>query len=152
MKDIIISTLDKFNADCDNNAPTTMLEKKSISIMDIDPWELADFMRKKNIPKDVEFDGRDNGYDAWDDILLSWNVIVPASESYKIGIKKSRFKNAAHQTVCNALKESGYINYSSLISIKEYKKFKRTSIYKMYVNKEFNQLVEYFSIYYKSAE
>jgi hypothetical protein len=77
MKDLIIAGLDSAFDQLIKQTPKTKKITKSISIYDVKPIDLPQFMLDNNIPADAYFDGKDNGYDGWDDILLSWDINIP---------------------------------------------------------------------------
>lgn len=146
VEEIIELALDDAFATIQMTIPKTKKAIKSISIIDVNPLELTSFMKKNNIPDDAVFDGRDNGYDAWDDILLSWEVDVPTSAKDKDAFKRKRFTDIAFRKVYDSLKDKGYKRKgfdSSLL-----KQFKDTTLYDMYTNQEFDRILQYYSMYF----
>ncbi len=148
MKELIIQALnDSFNL-LEKQVPLTKKQNKSISILDVEPLELPTFMRDNNIPNDAYFTGKDNGYDGWDDILLAWSIDVPTTEKDKIEFKKKRFTDIAWKFIYDLLfNKNGYkrVGYNSGLL----KEFDDTTVYDMYVNKEFDRLVKYYSLRFK---
>jgi hypothetical protein len=146
MKNLIIIALDQANAALKAPLTKTIVHSKSVSIMDISPLELVDFMKKNNIPEDAYFDGRDNGYDAFDDFLLTWDIktTLPTTDEDKITHNRKRFNNSAYRSVYNLLTTNGYerVGYSTGLL----KPFDDTTIYDMYVAGEWDRLVDYFSL------
>jgi hypothetical protein len=144
MKDLIKSALDSLYASLKANAPTTGRATKSISILDVDPLDLPNFMRDNNIPDTAFFDGEDNGYDGWDDILLSWEVTVPLSDTaIEHGIRNS-FNLRAFKPVFDILISNGYTRISSGSHM--YRDFKNTTVYDMYRAGDWDRLVDYYSL------
>lgn len=126
--------------------PQTKVEVRSVSITGLSPSELPDLMAKHNIPDNAYFDGRNNGYDAWDDILLSWEVSVPTTEEDKLKFIKKHFNAAAFPQVYSLLTTNGYkrVGFNSACL----KEFSGTSAYDMYVAGDYDRLIKYYSLYF----
>lgn len=159
MKELLKQALDLAVIKLESITPQIKKKKNSISILDVNPIDLAKFMQENNIPNDASFDGRDNGYDAWNDILLSWEVDVSTSEKEKLEYKNRRFHDIAFKYVFDLLTTNGYKRTSGLdIGRITYKKtsnnissiimFDNKSVYEMYMDKDLNKLVEYYSMYF----
>lgn len=119
--------------------------RKEISIIDVEPLELTNFMKENNIPDDAEFSGTDNGYDGWNDIVLAWYVKEPISEKEIDKIYRKFFYKKALMYVPKLLVNNGYIwkqtgsvqkNISSLL-------------YQKYLENDEQWLVEFFSKSYE---
>lgn len=147
MKDLIISALKEAGEKLERTTPLTKKEKRSISIADVKPVKIIEFMQENNIPEDADFDGRDNGYDAWDDICLSWYIDVPTTERDKEESKRKRFEYVAWKHVFESLTSNGYTvaGYNP----DDFKQFKDTSLYDMFVEGDFERLVKYYSLRFK---
>jgi hypothetical protein len=147
MKDLLIVALDNAFADFSKRIPQTKKKTESVSIMDVKPMDLVQFMKDNEIPESACFDGRDNGYDAWDDILLSWDVDVPTTEKDKLEYCRDRFSTPAFRFVYDTLTKNGYkrVGYNTGLL----KPFKGTTVYDMYTNKDFDRLVDYYSLPFK---
>ena len=146
VEELISQALDESFTLLEKQVPKTKKSIKSISIIDVKPLELSSFMKKNNVPDDAFFDGRDNGYDAWDDILLSWDVDVPTSGKERSDFRRRRFTDIAFRKVYDSLKDKGYKRKgfdSSLL-----KQFKDTTLYDMYTNQEFDRILQYYSMYF----
>lgn len=130
--------------------PQTKKKVLSKSILDVDPIDLISFMKKNNIPDDAYFDGRDNGYDGWNDILLSWDIDVPTTKEDKLKFKKRTFSDIAFKKIYDLLTVNGYkrVGYNTAL-LKEYD---NTTIYDMYLNNEFDRLVKYYSNPFKKID
>lgn len=145
-EELIIEILDESFNLLEKQVPTTKKSIKSISIRDVNPLEITSFMNKNKIPDDAYFDGRDNGYDAWDDILLSWEVDVPTTIEERNKYRRRRFTDIAFIKIYDSLKEKGYKRKgfdSSLL-----KQYKDTTLYDLYTNKEFDRILQYYSMYF----
>jgi hypothetical protein len=146
MKDLIIDSLKDSLDILEKRTPKNKKVVKSISIMDVNPVDLKDFMSKNNIPNTAYFDGRDNGYDAWDDILLSWEVETPTTKKEQLIYKRRVFSDIAFKLIYNTLINNGYKRVGVCSS--KFKEFDDTTIYDMYVNKDYDRLVKYYTLYF----
>ena len=144
MKELITSALDKAFELLEKQIPQTKKKTESVSIMDVKPTDLARFMRDNEIPDEVCFNGKDNGYDGWNDILLSWDIDVPTTEQDKMRYRVKRFTNVAWRFVYDILIKNGYkrTGYNSGLL----NQFDDTTVYDMYVNKDFERLEQYYSL------
>ena len=144
MKELIIQSLNTAFTVLEKRTPLTKKKAESVSIIDINPIDIPSFMKTNNIPNDASFDGRDNGYDAWDDILLSWEIDIPTTDKDKLKFKRDKFSSIAFKLVYDLLIKNGYkrVGYSSSLL----KQFDDTTVYDMYINKDFDRLVKYYSL------
>ena len=160
MKDLILNALNDAFTTLENQVPQTKKKTETISIQDVKPSELMSFMKSNDIPKDAYFSGTDNGYDGWNDIVLAWEVDVPTSEKEKSEYKNYRFHDIAFKKVYDLLTTSGYKRTSRRDQGRiTYKKrsnaissiimFDNKSVYEMYVDKDLDKLVEYYSMYFQ---
>lgn len=145
MKDLIIQVLPSA-LDAASYAETKN-EIQSISVMDVSPIALPVFMEENGIPSDAWFSGNDNGYDGWDDFMLSWDVVVPTTDAERQHSLRESFRRRAFRRVSDLLKENGYRRYGS--STRLFKAFDDTTVYDMYMNGEIDRLVDYYSLYFK---
>ena len=144
MKELIIQALNDAFVLLEKQVPQTKKKTESISITDVKPMDIISFMKDNNIPNDACFDGRDNGYDAWDDILLSWEIDVPTTDKDKKEFKIKRFTGISWRFVYDLLTKNGYkrVGYNTGLL----KQFDDTTVYDMYINKDFDRLVKYYSL------
>ncbi len=144
MRNLIILELSNAIALLEKQLPLTKKETKNISIIDVRPLDLTLFMEKNNIPNNASFGGRDNGYDAWDDIVLTWEVDVPTTDKDKLVFKRKRFTDIAWKFIYNSFINSGYrrVGFNSGLL----KEFDDTTVYDMYINKDFDRLEKYYSL------
>lgn len=160
MKNLILKALDEAFTILENQVPQTKKKTETISIQDIKPLELISFMKSNNIPNDAYFTGTDNGYDGWDDIVLAWEVDVPTSEKEKLEYKNYRFQYIFFRKVYDLLIPNGYkripfqnqgrITYKRISNnISSIIMFDNKSIYEMYIDKDIDKLVEYYSMYFQ---
>ena len=145
MEDLIIKALDDTIIKLDKITPTTKKKTKSISIIDVSPLDIPSFMKDNNIPNNAYFNGIDNGYDGWHtDILLSWDIDVPTTGDDKLKFRRNRFTTIAFKSVYDSLTSNGYkrVGYNSGLL----RDFNDTTVYDMYLVKDFNRLVKYYSL------
>ncbi len=140
MKDLIIPALQK--AWVNLEAPTSKKVTRQMIIDDVAPVDLISFMNANNIPPTAYFSGRANGYDAFDAIVLEWEVEVPTTWEDNEGYHKRVFNGHAFRYVSAALIEAGYKRVSPNSS--EFKKF--PSVYEMLFDED--MLVSYYSLYF----
>lgn len=144
MKNLIIESLHEGYNFLKKTTPKTKIMEKTISIIDVKPIDLLTFMKDNNIPENACFDGGDNGYDG----LLSWDVKVPNMEEDRVKYIADKFnKGTAFKFVYNKLISNGYkrIGFNSTYL----KEFKNTTPYDMFINKEMDKLVKYYSLFFK---
>lgn len=146
MTELLISALDEAFIILNKSIPQTKKITKSISILDVKPIELVSFMRNNDIPDEAYFDGKDNRYDGWNDIQLSWEVDVPTTDKDKLDFCRRRFNDIAFTLIYNSLTTNGFKRITLTSSF--FKEFKDTNIYDMYVNKDFERLEKYYSNYF----
>jgi hypothetical protein len=132
MKYLIILALNNAFDVLNKRTPFSKIKTESMDILDVSPLNIVSFMKDNNIPDDAYFGGRDNGYDAFDAILLCWDVRILTTD-------KDRFKFVSDLLKNNGYKRNSY-NSASL------KQFDDTTVYDMYINKNFDRLVEYYSL------
>lgn len=144
VKHIIISVLNNAHNDVCNQVPLTKIATKSIQIDDIKPVNLLSFMQENKIPDNAYFNGRNNGYDGFDAILLEWAIDVPTTEKDKAAFLKKRFNTIAGSRVYKTLSERGYKREgfnSGLLAA-----YDDTTVYDMYIAKDWDRLLNYFSL------
>ena len=157
MKNLISKALNNAFTTLENQLPQTKKKTKTISIQDVKPSQLMSFMKSNDIPNDAYFTGTDNGYDGWNDVVLAWEVDEPTSEKEKSEYKNYRFHDIAFKKVYDLLTTNGYkrisdrnqgrITYKKRSnSISSIIMFDNKSVYEMYMDKDLDKLVEYYSM------
>lgn len=143
MKDLLIQALTDAFALFEKQIPKTKTETKEISIENVKPLDIVDFMKEKGIPDDAYFVGPEEGQYG---VFLSWDVQVPTTEADKVKFAKKQYRNVAWRYVYKSLTENGYekIPYD----FPYFRKFGNTTVYDMFINKDFDLLVEYYSGYF----
>lgn len=151
MKELIIEALTQvLNFVTQTTPRQKKVKKSSVSIRDVDPLELPQFIKDNNIPNDAYFDGTDNGYDAWDDIVLSWKEEVEKSMDEFANDVKERFnEHYSFKAVFETLTKNGYKRKSKSPNPSDRKNFHDTTVYDMYAISDFDRLVEYYSLYFE---
>ena len=160
MKNLISKALNNAFTTLENQLPQTKKKTKTISIQDVKPSQLMSFMKSNDIPNDAYFTGTDNGYDGWNDVVLAWEVDEPTSEKEKSEYKNYRFHDIAFKKVYDLLTTNGFkrisdrnqgrITYKKRSnSISSIIMFDNKSVYEMYMDKDLDKLVEYYSMYFQ---
>lgn len=159
MKDLIINALDGAFLTLERQVPQTKKKSETASILDVKPSELISFMKSNDIPNDAYFSCTGNG-DDWNDIVLAWEISVPTTEKDKLEFKNRRFHDIAFKSVYDLLTSNGYkrmterdrgrISFSK--SSPHIVMFDKKTVYEMYIDKDFDKLVEYYSLYYVRKE
>jgi hypothetical protein len=144
MNELIIQALNDAHILLEKQTPQTKKKTESVSIINVKPLDIPSFMNNNNIPNDAYFSGTDNGYDAWNDIVLAWEIDIPTTEKDQLSYKRRRFTDVAFKFVYDSLTKNGYkrVGYNTSLL----KQFDDTTVYDMYINKDFDRLVEYYSL------
>lgn len=139
-KDLIIPALQ----DCLDgyNPPTTKRvykESSSISYMGID--DILNLMEVNNIPKNATIISHN------DNPAFEWEEVEPITEEEKKEIRKNVFNGyRAFEVVNKVLTQNGYKRIP--VWSNEFKPFKGTTVYDMFVNREFDRLHKYYSLFF----
>jgi hypothetical protein len=160
MKNLISKALTDAFITLENQVPQTKKKTETLSIQDVKPSQLSSFMKSNDIPNDAYFSGTDNGYDGWNDIVLAWEIDVSTSEKEKSEYKNYRFHDIAFKRVYDLLTTNGYKRISDRNKGRiTYKKrsnnvssiimFDNKSVYEMYMDKDLDKLVKYYSMYFQ---
>jgi hypothetical protein len=146
MKELIEQALNECYFDVEKQIPKTKKKTKSISVLEVPPIELLEFMKENNIPDTAWFNGKGNGYDGYDDFILEWDIEVPMTEEDKLSFRKNRFNSWCYGRVNKLLSNNGYkrADYDRM-ALQE---FKDTTIFDLYMNKDFDRIVKYYSIWF----
>lgn len=144
MKNLIMTALNDAYMKFGKTIPQTKKASHFISISDVNPLDIAKFMKDNSIPNTASFGGKDNGYDAWDDIGLCWDIDVPTTDKDKLKFKKDKFSTTAFKFVFDILTTNGYkrVGFNSGLL----KQFNDTTVYDMYINNDYDRLVAYYSL------
>lgn len=140
MKDLLIQALTDAFAHVEKQIPQTKTQRKEISIENVKPLDIVDFMKENGIPDDAYFVGPEEGQLG---VFLSWEVQVPTTEADKLKFVKNKTDYVTWQYVYKLLTANGYkrIPYDSSY----FRKFGDTTVYNMFHKKDFDRLVEYYS-------
>jgi len=145
MKELIIKALDEAYLTLSIRTPQTKKETVYAYIEDVEPLELADFMKSNNIPDNAYFGAEPNSYDSFDRVCLCWEIDAPTTDKDRLTYKRDKFTYIASKPVFEALSKAGFKRKSfSSLGLR----FKDTTVYDMYINKDFDRLVEYYSLYF----
>lgn len=146
MKELIIEALDSAYEKFKNTIPLTKKQTEYVSIDGISPLKLPEFMKENDIPQDAWLGGKPNGYDSFDEVCLCYDIDMPTNEKEKDKYRKTRFTDYAWRAVYEKLikENTGYkrVGYNSGLL----KQFDDTTVYEMYMAKDFDRLVAYYSL------
>ena len=150
MKNILIQALDTAFEVMNSVPPQTKRVVKSVSIEGIEPLQLQKFIKDNNIPKKAYFGGHGNIEEGESEAFLCWDVDEPLSvvEQRKHDVKK--FDRQSWYTVYKWLINEGYKRIGCNTS--EFKQFADTTLLDMYMEKDFDRLVKYYSLYFKKPD
>ena len=141
MKDLLIQALTDAFELVEKQVPQTKKETKEISFGNVKPIDVVVFMEENGIPDDAYLTGGDD--EGQYGVFLCWDVEVPTTEADKLKFVKKQYSNVAWQYVYKLLTANGYkrIPYDSSY----FRKFNDTTLYNMFIEKDFDRLVEYYS-------
>jgi hypothetical protein len=144
MKEFIIQALTEAILKVEKQTPQLKNKLIEVNIEDVSPLNIVEFMKENNIPDDAYFGGRDNGYDAFDQICLCYNIKIPTTDKDKLKFKRDRFSTIVFKIVYDLLLENGYKRIGSSSGL--YKEFDNTTVYDMFIANDFDRLVKYYSL------
>ncbi len=150
MKDLIIIALNNAFTLLEKQIPQTKPKLIEVNIDDVSPLNIVQFMKDNNIPDTAYFGGKDNGNDGFSEICLCYTVDIPTTDKDKLTYCKRRFTDIAWRKVYDLLLANGYkrVGYSTFFL----KEFDDTTVYDMYLAKDFDRLVKYYSLPFKLIE
>lgn len=147
MKELIKHALDEAYEKALKSASTqkTKKEYKYIEIKDVKPLELSNFMKENNIPDNVYFstDNNHNGI-----VCLCYEVEVNQSDSDKELMTKLIFNALYFGIIHKVMTSNSYTLQGAVLS----KYFHFDYVYNLYMDKNFNELVKYFTVYFEKKE
>lgn len=146
MKELIIEALDSAYEKFIKTIPLTKNQTEYVNIQDVEPMKLSDFMKENDIPETAWFGGKPNGYDSFDEICLCYDIEVPTTEKEKETYRKEKFRSYAWHSVYDKLmkENNGYkrVGYNTGLL----RQFDDTTVYEMYMAKDFDRLLAYYSL------
>ena len=99
----------------------------------------------ENIDKNVIQFIANTDYSTYGDIIAIFDIEVPKTKHDLEIEKEKRFKNKYFKVVYDEMIKNGYKRSFSSHSLKE---FDDTTVFKMFLNKDFDRLVKYFSLFF----
>lgn len=113
----------------------------------IKPLDLPNFMKSLNIPPDAYFSSSYEGEMSFGRSVypsLCYEITIPTTNEDKLKYCKEKFSTIAYNSVFKVLTKEGYkrTGFNSGL-LKDYKD---TTVYDMYINKDFDRLVNYYSL------
>ena len=139
MKEEIMSTFQNLLGRINNGMPDTKKVLKSIDISDVYPFDMNDYLKVNNIPPDAYFSS-----DTDENPVISYEVEVPMTEAEKESLRKRRFNTFYFKYVYDLLIPMGYKRRG--FNSGELSRFDGTTVYDMFINKEYDRLMDYFSL------
>ena len=149
MKDLITQALNNAFALFEKSVPQTKSETKYVNIDDVSPLNIVNFMKENDIPDNACFGGKPNGYDAFDQVCLCYDIKIPTTDKDKLEYKKKRFTSSAWAKVYPLLTQNGYKRVG--FNTGRLKEFDDTTVYDMFINNDFDRLVKYYSLPFTKA-
>jgi len=153
MENIIINLLDSAMQIAINQTPQTKEQYIEVDISEVKPLELLEFMRKNNIPETATFEASHSGeeghrYNA--SPVLSYRIEVPTTQKDKDEHVRKRFREVAWRVVYDSLTKNRYkrVGYDTGLL----KEFDDTTLYDMYINKQVDRIVKYYSLPFRKIE
>lgn len=150
-KNLVIPALQDMLNKSKAKAPTTkVVSQYSSSIADMTFDELSQYVKEHNIPtqafvtiqKEYGFLGED------EHIVFEWHIKVPTTaEEKEDAIKRWVNTSVSFRAVSDALTKNGYkrVGVNSI----NFKKYRDTTVYDMCINREFDRLHEYYSLFFE---
>jgi hypothetical protein len=146
MNDLIIQALNDAIIVLERRVPQTKKEGVYVNIDDVSPLDITKFMTENNIPNDAHFAGKPNGYDSFDQICLYYEIDVPTTKLEKVEFKRRVFSSIAFKKVYDILILNEYKRKGCDSSL--FADYKDTTVYDMYITKDFDRLVKYYSLFF----
>ena len=121
-----------------------------MSIVDVSPLDLGQFISDNSIPSDCYFDDDGSGMDCeYHEPHICWDTIVPMGDRKREMEIADKVNRNALTHVGRALRAAGYVRVSPSVSFLQ--EFRGVKVYTLYVEHNDVELWEYFSGYYKKA-
>jgi len=145
MRDLIMLGLQQAYETLLNQIPKYKIETKfiNLSAYDVEPIDLLRFMTEHSIPDNATFFSLRGD----DGCLLSWSIKVPTTDDDKINFVKNRLYGVAIPKIYKILTSNGYQKIPFVN--KPPKQLKNVELYDMFIKKEYDKLVEYYTSLYK---
>lgn len=144
-KSLVIIALDSAFQKASKSVPKSKKETVYICLDGVSPLNIPAFMKENGIPDKAWFGGKPNGYDSFDEVCLCFDAEVPTTQREQESYLRRVFGSYASRAMYDYLVNTGYTRVGC--SSPEFKRF--GSLYDMYINKDFDQLIEYYSLAFK---
>ena len=140
MKELIIQALDKAYEILRDKTPTYKDQTITLDIRDISPVELSHILIEEEVPDEAEFD--------WEEQTVTWTIKEPTSDLNNLNFIKTNFSEYAWKEIKNVLypREINTNNSGGLNDFIHYAKYRNPLIYELYINKDWDTLVHFYSI------
>ncbi len=153
MKEFVIQALAEALILLEKRVPKEKTEVVTVNISDVNPFELAKFIKENNIPETAHFStSQDDTYAVgmWYEPVLSYDKKVPTTEKEQLKYKKDKYNDCVFPILYKLLTANGYKRKgfnSGLLA-----DFKDTTVYDMYINNDIERLMKYYSIYFEEIK
>lgn len=145
MKDLLKNALSNAHTQLERQVPTAKNNLVEVCIDDVNPMDLPQFMIDNDIPEDAWFGTEESQtLGSCTRVLLLYNTRIQTTDKDKMIYRRKRFTSIAFQIVLKLLLENGYKRIGSNSGL--YKQFDDTTVYDMYMNNEYDRLVNYYSL------
>ena len=152
MKELIIKSLDEAFEKLAKIAPQAKNVNKQVNIKGLTLGQIQEIIKENNIPINATIDEIDDRekYD-WgtNEIGILWYVEKPTTNDDILEFMRKDAWGYAFKAVHKALTENGY-NYKRVgFGSQILAEFDCTTVYDMYINKDWERLVKYYSLQFK---
>ncbi len=152
MKELLINTLDSVYEKVQAQMPLTKTDVECTDISEVNPVCLTDFLLKNSIREKCWFStcGEYTAIGDYTNPAICWNKEVPTTEKDKADFVKRRFNAAAFKMVYDCLTVNGYkrVGYNTALL----SQFKNKTVYDMYIEKDFEMLIKYYSLPFQKID
>lgn len=150
MKNLIIQALNEALTKLEKQVPQTKIKVIEIDLTekDIAPIDLVNFMKDNNIPDNAYFSTtyEETAISNYIEPCLCYDVNTPTTEEDKTKFKRKRFQTIAFKLVYDSLTANNYKRIGA--DSKKLRDYNNTTSYDMFINKEFDKLVNFYSLFF----
>ena len=152
MKELILTALQAALEKVNTFKYETKKKGMKVSIENVPPMELPQYMKDNDIPADADYMvGMDSSEVATGEIFLVYDIDMQTTLEEKRQYRINRFnKGWAWKKVHEALTNNGYKR--TPVDTRLLKAFDDTSVYNMFISKEYDRLLKYYSLWFKKED
>ena len=151
MKELIIKALDEAFGKLESLAPKVKSVSHQVNITGCTLSVIQLIAKENNIPTNATIDYIDckDNYNEQNEIGILWYTNEPTTNDDKIESMRKDAWDCAFKAVCETLNENGYKHKRVTFNPKELAEIGYTTIYDMYINKSWDDLVKFYSFTFK---